>query len=468
MIREHTDFFRKFMILGDLLVISISFFLTYFLCQHYDYLYPLRVYTQLLPVLLIAWGGALYFFNMYNSFRLVKMTSILFIIFKATIVSFMIFGSYTYLFKIQYLSRTFVILTFVFSAILIGFEKVAVIIFFRYLRKKGYNFRGILLIGTGRRAQNFIDLIEEHHEWGLKILGLVDEDSKKTGQKIKGYTVLGSFLDLPNIMHNNIIDEVVFVVPRSWLGRIEEIIRFIELEGKKVSVAVDIFELQFAKAIQTDIDGYPLITFERTPAKLWQLLIKRVFDFVASGIALILLMPIFIAIAIVIKKTSKGPVFFKQKRCSIHGRTFTLYKFRTMVVDAESQLEELRSKNEMQGPTFKLENDPRLTKTGKFLRKLSLDEFPQFWNVFKGDMSLVGPRPPIPSEVNKYDNWQRRRLSMRPGITCLWQVGGRNKIVDFDEWANLDLQYIDNWSLWLDTKILLKTIPVVLLGTGAK
>ena len=177
MIREHTDFFRKFMILGDLLVISISFFLTYFLCQHYDYLYPLRVYTQLLPVLLIAWGGALYFFNMYNSFRLVKMTSILFIIFKATIVSFMIFGSYTYLFKIQYLSRTFVILTFVFSAILIGFEKVAVIIFFRYLRKKGYNFRGILLIGTGRRAQNFIDLIEEHHEWGLKILGLVDEDS---------------------------------------------------------------------------------------------------------------------------------------------------------------------------------------------------------------------------------------------------------------------------------------------------
>ena len=211
-----------------------------------------------------------------------------------------------------------------------------------------------------------------------------------------------------------------------------------------------------------------MLTFEGISYKLGHLFIKRIFDFVVSAMALILFAPIFLFSAFLIKVASPGPVLFKQERCSLHGRKFTFYKFRTMVVDAESRLKDILEYNEMNGPVFKMTNDPRVTRLGKWLRKYILDELPQLWNVFKGDMSLVGPRPPLPSEVEKYDNWQRRKLSMRPGITCLWQVRGRSELTDFNEWMKLDLEYIDNWSFWLDFKILLKTIPIVLLTRGAR
>jgi exopolysaccharide biosynthesis polyprenyl glycosylphosphotransferase len=184
--------------------------------------------------------------------------------------------------------------------------------------------------------------------------------------------------------------------------------------------------------------------------------------------ALLVLSPIFAVTALLVKLTSEGPVFFVQKRVSMNGRIFNLFKFRTMIKDAEAKLAELQHLNEMKGPVFKLEKDPRITSVGAFLRKTSIDELPQLWNVLRGDMSLVGPRPPLPSEVEQYDDWQRRRISMRPGITCLWQIQGRNRITDFDDWARLDLKYIDNWSLWLDLKILLKTIPAVLFRVGSK
>ena len=176
---------------------------------------------------------------------------------------------------------------------------------------------------------------------------------------------------------------------------------------------------------------------------------------------------VMLPVAIGIKLTSPGPILFRQKRSGLHGRLFTMYKFRSMVNDAEMLRAELEAFNEMTGPVFKMNQDPRVTPIGKFMRRTSIDEFPQLWNVLVGDMSLVGPRPPIPNEVDKYDPWHRRRLSMKPGLTCLWQISGRNKI-GFDQWMKLDLQYIDNWSLWLDFTILLRTIPVVLSGFGAR
>jgi len=290
----------------------------------------------------------------------------------------------------------------------------------------------------------------------------------KKGETIYGYEVVGALKDIPGIISTSVIDEIVFIVPRSWLNKIEEAMLYCESAGIKVHLAVDLFDLKFSKSKQTDLFGFPLLTFESTPSKFGQLFIKRLFDFVASCIGLLILSPVFLLVSILIKSTSEGPVFFKQLRCGLHGRKFQFYKFRTMTVDAESRLKEILKYNEMDGPVFKMTNDPRVTKVGKWLRKYSIDELPQLWNVIKGDMSLVGPRPPLPYEVEKYDIWQRRRLSMRPGITCLWQASGRNKIVDFNEWMRLDLEYIDNWSLWLDCKILLKTIPVVLLGVGAK
>jgi len=468
MLKEHASVFRKVMIVTDLGIVAVSFFLGYLVRNIKQDLLPLSSYMGLLPIQLVIWAILLYLAGMYNSFRIRHFSQILFIIFKAAFFGFFLFTGYTYLLKLHHMSRVFIVLTFLFSAFFISLEKAAAILFFRHIRKKGYNFRSILIVGTGRRAQQFIDVIHSHSDWGLKIVGLVDEDATKLGKTVSGEKVIGTFNDIPNIIHNNIVDEVMFVVPRSWLKRIEEIMHFCENAGIKVSVAVDYFKLKLSRAKQSDIGGLPLLSFESTSNKLWHLLSKRVFDVIASLTALFLLSPFFAIISAVIKTTSKGPVFFKQERASLNGRKFALFKFRTMTEGAEERLKELLKHNEMNGPVFKIEKDPRLTSVGKFLRKSSIDELPQLWNVLKGDMSLVGPRPPLPKEVQSYDNWQRRRLSMRPGITCLWQANGRNRISDFNEWTKLDLEYIDNWSLGLDFKILLKTIPAVLFARGAK
>ena len=408
------------------------------------------------------------YFGMYRTFRTKTIPNILLDIMQTALLGFGLTSSVIYMLKVEYVSRVLVLIAFLATWIFISAEKLSIVLLFRFIRRHGYNFRQILVVGTGRRAQNLLNLVKEHAEWGLRIVGLVDEDAARSGETVEGYKVLGTFKDVPDIIHGNPIDEVIFVVPRASIGKIEALMQLCELEGITVSVATDYFELKFAKARQSDLHGFPLLTFETVPKDIWGLFLKRLFDIVVSGMSLVLLSPVFAAIAIAVKATSPGPALFRQARVSVNGRKFKLLKFRTMVADAEAKLDGLRDKNEMKGPVFKIENDPRITKIGRFLRKFSLDELPQFWNVLTGDMSIVGPRPPIPSEVNEYDPWQRRRLSMRPGITCIWQVSGRNRITDFNEWTKLDLEYIDNWSLWLDLKLFFKTIPVVLSAKGAK
>jgi len=264
-----------------------------------------------------------------------------------------------------------------------------------------------------------------------------------------------------------VIDRVIFVVPRVWLHRIEEAILACEEVGVSTSIALDLYNLHIARTRQTDFNGFPLLEFETFHAKEWQLFIKRGMDLVIAGLALVFFSPLMVLVALLIKLTSKGPVFFKQTRCGLNGRKFTLFKFRSMVVDAEARKKELLVNNEMDGPVFKMKRDPRITSLGYILRKTSIDELPQFINVLMGDMSVVGPRPPLVNEVEDYTFWQRRRLSLKPGITCIWQVSGRNKI-SFDQWMKMDLEYIDNWSLWLDIRILIKTFFVVLVGYGAE
>lgn len=469
MLKEHNLFFKWVMIFIDLCIVVVTFFLGFCLNNQFNSFYEeLGLYIILLPTLLIIWGVLLYYFGMYDSFRTKQILDILFIVTETTFVGGSIFGSFIFITKIESLSRLHIFYSFLLAALTISIEKVILILYFRYQRKQGLNIRNILIVGTGKRAQRFANLINKHNEWGINIIGLVDEDTTKINNIICEHRVIGSFKDVPDITKNNIVDEVMFIVPRSWLSKIEELMYRCEIEGLKVSVALDLFELKLSKAKYSYLDDFPILTFESTPDQLIRLLIKRLFDILISGIALIILSPIFIVASVIVKTSSKGNVFFKQQRCSLNGRKFILYKFRTMVQDAEAKLNDLLIYNEMDGPVFKMKDDPRITKAGRFLRKLSIDELPQLWNVFKGDMSLVGPRPSIPSEVDKYKPWQRRRLSMRPGITCLWQAYGRNKITDFNEWMKLDLEYIDSWSLWLDYKILLKTIPVVLFGIGAK
>ncbi len=494
MVQEQIKIFRNVQIICDLCLVAISFFIGYFLRDRLIDIYPISllreylydeklltikyyaIYIGLLPVLFFIWGGLLSYFGMYKSSGVRTIRESFIIIFKTTVIGFILFGSYVFILRMQEdISRLFIGFTFLSAAILISIEKIVLAYIVKILSKMDtsfksalINFRRILIVGTGERAMHFVDLIERNLDWGIKIVGLVDIDPNKKGKIINGYEVLSSFDGIPEVIHKKIIDEVVFIVPRSWLDRIEKIMHFCESEGLRINLAVDLFELKFSKPKQTDLHGFPLLTFESTPGKLGHLFIKRLFDFVASGAGLIILSPLFVVIAILIKTTSEGPIFFKQERCGLYGRKFIFFKFRTMVADAESKLKNILKYNEMNGPVFKMTDDPRITKIGKWLRKFSIDEMPQLWNVLKGDMSLVGPRPPIPSEVENYDTWQRRKLSMRPGITCFWQTSGRNKIKDFDEWMKLDLEYIDNWSLWLDVKILLKTIPVVLLGEGAR
>ena len=468
MLKENVSVFRRLSLLADLCVVTVCFFAGYALRDRIKDIYPLHYYLWLLPLFLLIWGGLLSYFGMYRTFRTKTIPDILLDIVQTAFLGFGLTSSVIYILKIEYISRTLIIISFLFIWVILSAEKLALVVFFRFIRRHGYNYKHLLVVGTGKRAQDFLGLVKEHAEWGLRIVGLIDEDPARIGEVLKGHKVIGSFKDVPDIIHGNPIDEVVFVVPRASIGKIEALMQFCEVVGITVSVATDYFELKFAKARQTDLHGFPLLTFESVPRDIWGLFLKRLFDIVFSAAALIVLSPAFAGIAIAIKATSRGPVLFRQERLSLNGRKFTLLKFRTMVADAEAKLAGLQSKNEMRGPAFKLENDPRVTKLGRFLRKSSLDELPQLWNVFKGNMSIVGPRPPIPSEVNQYDPWQRRRLSMRPGLTCLWQVMGRNRITDFNEWAKLDLEYIDNWSIWFDLKIFFKTIPVVLLAKGAK
>jgi exopolysaccharide biosynthesis polyprenyl glycosylphosphotransferase len=278
-----------------------------------------------------------------------------------------------------------------------------------------------------------------------------------------------SMPQLIDLLHEHSASSVLVSAKHTNFERVEQVIQLCETEGVDAWLIADFFATQIARASFDEIMGRPLMVFRSTPETSWQMMAKWLLDFTGALVLLVLTSPLMLGIALMIKLTSKGPVMFRQQRSGLNGSPFSIYKFRTMVTNAEQFKHELAAMNEMSGPVFKVTNDPRVTPIGKWLRKTSLDELPQLFNVLRGEMSLVGPRPLPVDEVKRFNDLaHRRRLSVKPGITCLWQVSGRNKISDFKDWVRLDLQYIDNWSIWLDLTILVRTIPVVLLGTGAK
>ena len=274
---------------------------------------------------------------------------------------------------------------------------------------------------------------------------------------------------LVEMLHEHSDNGVVLSAKHTMFGQVEKAIQACELEGVEAWLLADFFNTQVSQTTLDEFNGRPILVFRSTPEESWQRLAKQTLDILGAGLFLLLFSPFFITFALIIRFTSPGPVLFRQTRSGLNGRPFTMLKFRSMVTDAEQLKAELQALNEMEGPVFKLTNDPRVTPIGRFLRRWSIDEWPQMINVLLGDMSLVGPRPLPVDEVLRFDDLaHRRRLSVKPGLTCLWQVNGRNEVTDFRDWVRLDLEYIDNWSFWLDLKILARTIPVVLLGTGAK
>jgi exopolysaccharide biosynthesis polyprenyl glycosylphosphotransferase len=324
--------------------------------------------------------------------------------------------------------------------------------------------RNIVIVGAIPKSREMGELISRYSDWGLRILGYVDVD--ESGRKPSG-NVLGSISDLPKILDDNVVDEIIFVPDCPSLEGFDKILDLCSELGIRTRVAADFFPAKVTKVSMEFLENIPVLTFSSAPEHAFALFAKRVLDIVISAFLLVLLLPLLIILGLLVRLTSKGPALYRQVRCGLYGRKFTLYKIRSMRHGAEDVLWEIKHLNEMDGPVFKMRNDPRITPIGRFLRRSSIDELPQFWNVLKGDMSLVGPRAPLPEEVKAYTRWQRRRLSVKPGITCLWQISGRNEI-DFHEWMKLDLHYIDHWSLLLDFKILLRTFPVVLLGKGAR
>jgi len=271
--------------------------------------------------------------------------------------------------------------------------------------------------------------------------------------------------DLEQILHSQIVDEVAICLPFSMEELIEQAAYLCEQEGKVVRMPVAPVERVLTAGRLETIDGVGVYSLANGPDRAASLLVKRLLDIFGSAFLLVVLSPLLALVAVLVKSDSPGPALFRQERVGLHGRTFRVLKFRSMCSDAEEQLEQLSRHNRIRGHAFKLDQDPRTTRVGRFIRRCSLDELPQLWNVLRGEMSLVGPRPPLPSEVANYDVWHRRRLSMKPGMTGLWQVDGRNER-EFDRWVETDLEYIDTWSLWLDFKIIARTVPAVLAGTG--
>jgi exopolysaccharide biosynthesis polyprenyl glycosylphosphotransferase len=325
--------------------------------------------------------------------------------------------------------------------------------------------RNVLIVGTGPEAAEVRAKVALHKELGMRVVGHLPGPNPAP-MAIDETQLVGRLSDLKQIVEDRVVDDVIFAIPVVESLSCEQEIGWCEEVGVTVHLRADLVRTLFARMYPTDLYGTPMLTVSATPRQPVALLAKRAIDLVGSTVAIIVLSPVFAIATLLVKATSKGPIFFTQERCGLNGRTFKLYKFRSMYRDAEARRASLASRNEMSGPVFKIKDDPRITPVGKWMRRSSIDELPQFWNVLAGDMSLVGPRPPIPDEVKKYERWQRRRLSMKPGITCLWQVSGRNGI-DFEDWMRLDLAYIDTWSLRLDVQILLRTVPVVLTARGA-
>ena len=352
--------------------------------------------------------------------------------------------------------RGVMVLFGVISFILVWLKEELVAIALRSRVAKAQYHRRIILAGTPAETARLRREINAQSGEGVEVVA----EYNLTGAPVQ---------ELIDLLHHHSVSGVFVTARHAQLERVESVLQLCEVEGVEAWLVADFFATQIARASFDEMFGKPLLVFRTTPEASWQMITKMLLDFFGALALIVVTSPLMLAIAVLVKLTSPGPALFRQQRSGLNGTPFEILKFRTMSTNAEQLKHELAAMNEMSGPVFKVTNDPRITHLGKWLRKYSLDELPQLFNVLRGDMSLVGPRPLPVDEVRRFsDLAHRRRLSVKPGLTCLWQVKGRNQISDFKEWVRLDLEYIDNWSIWLDLKILLMTPAAVLRGTGAK
>jgi exopolysaccharide biosynthesis polyprenyl glycosylphosphotransferase len=354
------------------------------------------------------------------------------------------------------------------SLVLVTTARLALRLNLRRLRMSGHNVKTLIIVGGGARGASFANRLTERKDLGYRLLGYVESDPDFANHNLAGAPWLGTVEDLPRIVAGEVIDEVAIALPiKSHYTQIESTVALLEEQGITTHVLSDFFPQKLARSQSIDFDGVPIVSLRSTPPFSWRTEAKRIIDLTVATFLLVLSAPFFLLAAIAIKLDSEGPIFFVQERVGLSKRRFRMIKFRTMTIDAEARMKDLEHLNEKSGPIFKIRNDPRITRVGRWLRKTSIDELPQLFNVLLGDMSIVGPRPlSVRDALRMEQAWQKRRFSVKPGLTCLWQISGRSNL-SFEQWMELDLEYIDRWSLGLDASILIRTIPAIVMARGA-
>lgn len=442
--------------------------------EHYTFGHFLSMRIKVQNVLLFSgfvfvWHSILASSGLYTSKRISsRWTEIVDIIKSTSIGTFALF-ILAMLFNIRMISNSFLAIFWAAISLSTILSRLMLKFVLKQLRLNERNLRDIVVVGTNPRAIQFAEKLAKRKEFGYRIIGFVDNNWSNLHKfPQKGHTIVSDLREFPSFLRNNVVDEVMVCLPlKSFYQEISNIVATCEEQGITVRFLSDFFNLKMARTKEIHFEGESVILYYSGSMVGYSVLIKRIIDIILSIVFIIIFSPILLLSVLLIKLTSPGPVLYVQERLGLNKRKIRVFKFRTMIIDADKKQAEMEHLNEVSGPVFKIKNDPRITPIGNILRKTSVDELPQLFNVLKGDMSLVGPRPlPVRDFLGFSEDWHRRRFSVKPGITCLWQINGRSDI-SFEKWMELDMHYIDNWSLWLDLKILLGTIPAVLKGSGA-
>ncbi len=462
------------LVISDAILINVAFAIAYWI--RYDLQWFRAVdpafhtsYRAYVPFILVLTILLLIAFRLEGVYTLRRGTSWLdevYAIANGTTTGIIIMIVVTFFYQPLFYSR----LIFLYAAILIpvvlALARAVKAIAIARLRRRGIGVDHVVIVGAGETGRTVLRNLVAQPQYGYRVLGFLDDNPEKGQTDIGPFKALGSIDNLPYILTQHQVDEVIVALPWQYHRRIARIIAEAERAGVRVRVVPDLLQLSLSRVHMDQVAGIPLLSVRETMLTGWNLALKRVMDIIISGMGLILLSPLLALIALAIRLDTPGPVLFPQTRIGRGGQPFTIYKFRSMIANAEEVRPYLDALNEVDGPMFKIKDDPRRTRVGRILRRTSLDELPQLYNVLRGDMSLVGPRPALPDEVAQYQDWHKKRLEVSPGLTGLWQVSGRSKL-SFDEMVLLDIYYVENWSPTLDLRIMLKTIPLVLMGEGA-
>jgi exopolysaccharide biosynthesis polyprenyl glycosylphosphotransferase len=460
------------MVLIDVLLINASMLLAYWMryelqwFRDISFYHPVSAYAPFSAAFTALMLLAFWVDKVYREWRGSSWIDLVYRIINATAKSTIVILAVAFVLQPQQYSRLLLIEAGVVAAVLLALSRLVERIVASSLRARGHHVQRTIIVGAGEVGRTVMRTIVARPELGYQVVGFVDDDPQKGTEDIGRFRALGSTDRLSDLLTTEDVAQVIITLPWMYHRKIMRIVRECERRSVVARIVPDLFQLSLSQVDVDDLGGVPLIGVREVGFSQTALVIKRALDIVGALFLLLVGSPLLGLIALAIKIDSEGPIVFRQTRVGLGASPFLMYKFRSMHQDAEEELDEVRDLNEADGPLFKIRDDPRVTHVGRFLRRTSLDELPQLWNVLRGEMSLVGPRPPLPCEVKEYQEWHKKRLEVSPGMTGLWQVSGRS-LLSFEEMVLLDIYYIENWSIWLDLKIMVRTIPQVLQGGGA-